>query len=111
MLLGHGMRPHGHGMRPHILRQDAPSGDARRYSGRSTVMPGSTTNLVLRARIETMIRIASPLLNLVLLVGDRVSRVLEPDDPTYVPARMPHEGESAPRGLRPRPTRTSGPRP
>lgn len=69
-------------------------------------MPGSTTNPVLRTRIETMIRIASPLLDLVLLVGDRVSRILEADDPTYVPARMPHDGESAPRGLRPR---TSGP--
>jgi hypothetical protein len=72
-----------------------------------TTMSGSTTSPVLRARIETMIRIASPLLDLILLVGDRVSRVLEADDPTYVPARMPHDGESAPRGLRPR---TSGPR-
>jgi len=49
-----------------------------------------------------MIRLASPLLDLVLLAGDRVSRVLEPDDPSYVPPRMPHRGESAPRGLRPR---------
>jgi len=62
-------------------------------------MSGSTTNPVVRARIETMIRIASPLLDLILFVGDRVSRVLESDDPTYVPARMPHDGESAPRGL------------
>lgn len=49
-----------------------------------------------------MIRIISPLLDLVLVVGDRVSRVLERDDPHYVPARMPSEGESAPRGLTPR---------
>jgi hypothetical protein len=65
-------------------------------------MPGSTPNPVLRARIETMIRLASPLLDLVLFVGDRVSRVLEPEDPDYVPARMPHDGDSAPRGLRSR---------
>ena len=62
-------------------------------------MPGSPPNPVLRARIETMIRIVSPLLDLVLLVGDRVSRVLEPGDRDYVPARMPHDGESAPRGV------------
>jgi hypothetical protein len=54
-----------------------------------------------------MIRIASPLLDLILFVGDRVSRVLESDDPTYVPARMPHDGESAPRGLSPRTSRPS----
>jgi hypothetical protein len=71
-------------------------------------MSRSATNPVLRARIETMIRLASPLLDLVLFVGDRVSRVLEGDDPNYVPARMPHDGESAPRGLTPR---TSRPRP
>lgn len=48
------------------------------------------------------IRVFSPVLDLVLALGDRVSRVLEPDDPEYVPARMPYQGESAPRGLRPR---------
>jgi len=48
-----------------------------------------------------MIRVVSPLLDLALAVGDRVSRLLEPDDPDYVPARMPHDGESAPRGVRP----------
>ncbi len=61
-------------------------------------MPGSHPNPVLRGRIETGIRILSPLLDLLLAVGDRVSRVLERDDPEYVPARMPSEGESAPRG-------------
>jgi hypothetical protein len=65
-------------------------------------MPGSTANTVLRARIETAIRILAPALDLLLFVGERVSRVLERDDPNYVPARMPYEGESAPRGLRPR---------
>jgi hypothetical protein len=65
-------------------------------------MAGSTVNPVLRARIETAIRILSPVLDLMLFVGERVSRVLERDDPDYVPARMPYEGESAPRGLRPR---------
>jgi hypothetical protein len=63
---------------------------------------GSAPNPVLRGRIETVIRVLSPLLDLIIAVGDRVSRVLEPDDPDYVPPRMPSEGESAPRGLRPR---------
>jgi hypothetical protein len=63
----------------------------------------STPNAKLRRRIETAIRVMAPALDLVLAVGDRLSRLLEPDDPDYVPARMAHEGESAPRGLRTRP--------
>jgi hypothetical protein len=53
-----------------------------------------------RRRIELAIRIAGPLLDLLLFAGDRVGRALEPDDADYVPARMAREGESAPRGLR-----------
>jgi hypothetical protein len=66
-------------------------------------MPAGTPNAALRGRIEMAIRLASPMLDLVLAVGDRVSRLLEPDDPTYVPVRMRSDGESAPRGLRRRP--------
>lgn len=73
-------------------------------------MARSHPNPVLRGRIETGIRIVSPLLDLLLAVGDRVSRVLERDDPEYVAARMPSEAESAPRGLRPREPRRSAPR-
>ena len=62
-------------------------------------MSGSTPNVKLRGRIELVIRLLSPALDLMLAVGDRVSRVLERDDPDYVPARMAYEGESAPRGL------------
>jgi hypothetical protein len=65
-------------------------------------MPGPTANPVHRPQIETAIRIFAPVLDLMLFVGDRLSRVLERDDPDYVLARMPHEGDSAPRGLRPR---------
>lgn len=42
-----------------------------------------------RARIETAIRIAAPGLNLVLAVGDRLSRLIEPDDHEYYPPREP----------------------
>jgi hypothetical protein len=63
-------------------------------------MPSQAPNAALRARVETLIRTFAPLLDLVLAVGDRVSRVLDPGDPDYVPARLTYEGESAPRGLR-----------
>jgi hypothetical protein len=65
-------------------------------------MTGPTPNPVLKRRIETAIRVASPVLDLVLMVADRLSRLLDRDDPDYAPARMSYEGESVPRGLRPR---------
>ncbi len=73
---------------------------ARTYTG---TVPGSVPNEKLRRRIETGIRVIAPVLDLVLLVGDRVSRVVEPDDPDYAPVRMAREGQSAPRGLRSKP--------
>jgi hypothetical protein len=71
-------------------------------------VPESVPNVKLRRRIEIAIRVIAPLLDLVLLLGDRVSGVLEPDDPDYVPARTTREGESAPRGLRSKPRGASG---
>jgi hypothetical protein len=65
-------------------------------------MSASTPNAALRGRIELAIRLAAPVLDLVLAVGDRVSRLITRDDPNYVPARMRSEGESAPRGIAPR---------
>ena len=41
-----------------------------------------------RERVETLIRLVAPALNLVLAVGERVSKVVEPDDPEYYPARV-----------------------
>jgi hypothetical protein len=41
-----------------------------------------------RERVETLIRMAAPALNLMLAVGERLSRVVEPDDPEYYPARV-----------------------
>jgi hypothetical protein len=66
-------------------------------------MPTPPENRVrLQRRVEAMIRIMAPFLNVALAVGDRVSHVLGPRDPDYVPARMEGAGESAPRGLRTR---------
>jgi hypothetical protein len=44
-----------------------------------------------RERVESLIRLASPALDLVLAVGERVSRVVEPTDVEYYPPRMTSE--------------------
>jgi hypothetical protein len=41
-----------------------------------------------RDRFETLIRLMAPALNVVLAAGERLSRVVEPDDPEYYPARV-----------------------
>ena len=41
-----------------------------------------------RERVETVIRLAAPALNLMLAAGERLSRIVEPDDPEYYPARV-----------------------
>lgn len=55
-----------------------------------------------RARIETGIRLAAPGLNLLLAVGDRLSRLIEPHDHEYYPPREtrlepPRRGEEVER--------------
>ena len=40
-----------------------------------------------RDRIETVIGLAAPVLNLVLAAGDRLSRIVEPEDSEYYPVR------------------------
>jgi hypothetical protein len=62
-------------------------------------MPASRTDPVLLRRVERLIGVLAPVLDLLLTVGERVSRVLEGDDPDYAPPRMRRVGESAPRGL------------
>jgi hypothetical protein len=47
-----------------------------------------------RERVETLIRLMAPALNLVLAAGERLSRIVEPDDPEYYPARV--EGAEKP---------------
>ena len=46
-----------------------------------------------RERVESLIRLAAPGLNLVLAAGERLSRLVEPDDPDYYPPRTAPEGE------------------
>jgi hypothetical protein len=47
--------------------------------------PGQVRN---RERVERLIRLAAPALDLVLAVGDRMSRIVEPQDAEYYPPRL-----------------------
>ena len=49
-----------------------------------------------RERVETLIRVAAPALNLVLAVGERISRLVEPEDQEYYPPRPRAVGEPPP---------------
>lgn len=40
-----------------------------------------------RRDVERLIRLAEPGLNLVLAIGDRISRVIQPEDHDYYPPR------------------------
>ncbi|MFN2616963.1 MAG: hypothetical protein ABR581_07530 [Thermoleophilaceae bacterium] len=44
-----------------------------------------------RERVEGVIRLMSPALDLVLALGDRVSRLVEPEDVEYYPPRVTRE--------------------
>ena len=43
-----------------------------------------------RDQFESVIRIAEPFLNVLLAAGDRLSRVVEPEDRDYYPPRSPN---------------------
>lgn len=45
----------------------------------------------MRGRIEGLIRLAAPALDLLLAAGDRVSRLVEPEDHEYYPVRPARE--------------------
>jgi len=51
----------------------------------ATLTPEQRRN---RSRVETLIRVMSPGLNLVLAVGERISRIVEPVDHEYYPPRV-----------------------
>ena len=50
--------------------------------------PLSPDQLRTRRRIESLIRLMTPALDALLAVGDRVSRIVEPDDVDYYPPRV-----------------------
>ena len=61
--------------------------------------PLTPDELRTRGRVETLIRVVSPALNLVLAVGERVSKLVEPEDHEYYPPRpsTPTVAEEPPR--------------
>jgi hypothetical protein len=50
-----------------------------------------------RDRVESLIRLAAPALNLVLAAGERLARIVESDDPDYYPPRPSGDGAPPPR--------------
>lgn len=53
--------------------------------------PLTPSQLRNRERVEGLIRLAAPALDLVLAFGDRVSRIVEPRDVEYYPPRVTSE--------------------
>ena len=51
-------------------------------------MPLTAEQLRKRDRVESLIRLMAPGLNLVLAAGDRLSRLVEPVDHEYYPPRQ-----------------------
>jgi hypothetical protein len=49
-----------------------------------------------RRRVEGMIRVMAPALDLVLAIGDRVSRIVEREDVEYYPPRVTRGSETTP---------------
>ena len=50
-----------------------------------------------RQRIEGVIRLMTPALDAVLAVGERISRVVEPEDVEYYPPRVTRETPPPPK--------------
>jgi hypothetical protein len=50
----------------------------------------------MRRRVEGVIRVMAPALDLVLAVGDRVSRIVEREDIEYYPPRVTPGSETTP---------------
>jgi hypothetical protein len=72
---------------------------------RGALTPAQARN---RARAETVIGLAAPFLDLVLAVGDRISKLAEPEDYEYYPVRTGQLGE---RPAEPAPAPEPGRRP
>jgi hypothetical protein len=59
--------------------------------------PLTADQLRTRQRVEGLIRLMSPALDVVLAVGDRVSRIVEPEDADYYPPRVTRESAPPPK--------------
>ena len=59
--------------------------------------PPTPTQQAWRGRVETGLRIVAPALDLLLAAGDRLARLVEPDDTWEPPARLGREHSPPPR--------------
>ncbi len=59
--------------------------------------PLTPDQLRTRQRVEGLIRLAAPALDLVLAVGERVSRIVEREDVEYYPPRVTRESAPPPK--------------
>jgi hypothetical protein len=59
--------------------------------------PLTPDQLRTRRRVEMLIRLMAPALDIVLAAGDRVSRIVERDDPEYYPPRVARQSHDSPR--------------
>jgi hypothetical protein len=57
--------------------------------------PMTAGQLRTRRRVEGLIRVMSPMLDVVLAVGERVSKIVEPEDSDYYPPRVTRHSEPA----------------
>jgi hypothetical protein len=58
--------------------------------------PMTREQLRTRRRVESVIRLMAPALDLLLAAGDRISRVVEPEDAEYYPPRVTRGAETTP---------------
>ena len=56
-----------------------------------------------RERVETLIGLMAPALTVVLAAGDRLSRIVQPEDHEYYPARPMSDGGPTPDDLATKP--------
>ena len=59
--------------------------------------PMTPDQLRTRKRVEGLIKLMAPALDMVLAVGERVSRIVEPEDVEYYPPRVTRESAPPPK--------------
>jgi hypothetical protein len=59
--------------------------------------PMTAGQLRTRRRVEGVIRVMAPMLDVVLAVGERVSKLVEPEDSDYYPPRVTRHSEAPPK--------------
>ena len=72
-------------------------GGRRQVTSLPVMAPLTPDQVRTRERVEKVIRIAAPVLNLVLAAGERLSRLVEPEDHEYYPPRTTQRAPPPPK--------------